>query len=371
MADVKVLMLGGRRCGKSSILASMVKELIDNIALTRFCHISDTGRGQTNGISLDSKKNMLMSFIKDHQRGSHYLVDFNADTEFSTYIFKVKLPSKKGSMSIEFVDAPGESYDPRSDKNERVCQEMEQADVYIIAVETPYLMEADRGKFENVNCVLEICKMFDQHAIFKNEWQEKKVIFVPVKCEKWRNQLDEVTRELKRAYWALMERLKGNSRFSYEVLPVLTAGGISFSEFGAPELLSRASMGPNEFIKCSHLGGKRNIYQVRTEDGEYLDDIEDGDKIIDNKEYIVSVAPFYSWFKTVGEYLPWHCDQLALHILRFLIYKFKKDVDHQIWPAWLTGDLRLNEMKDLLKKLEESHLIKDGGDGIEHIRKLE
>ena len=374
MADVKVLMLGGRRCGKSSILSSMVGELTTNLILKQCVNIENTGKGETNGVSLEQKHNRLLSFMdkEQHPRGSYYLVDFHADQYFSSYIFKVRIPGKRGSMSIEFVDAPGESYENMSDHHERVCKEMNDTDVYVIVVDTPYLMESDQGKFQSVNCVMEICNMFDSYAPFDPTWKRKKVIFVPVKCEKWKDQLNIVTEKLKVAYKSLLDRLQNESRFSYSVLPVLTAGGIRFGEFGAPELLHTVEMGQNEYIKCSHLGSGKHITQVRTEDGDnYF--LEEEDKVLKNAEYTdVSPAfPYYSWFKSVGDFSPMHCDQLALHILRFLIYRFKIDVNHHLLPAFLTGDLRIKDMEQLLQTLAAKQLIKDEGDGISHMRKLE
>ena len=97
MADVKVLMLGGRRCGKSSILSSMVGELTTNLILKQCVNIENTGKGETNGVSLEQKHNRLLSFMdkEQHPRGSYYLVDFHADQYFSSYIFKVRIPGKR------------------------------------------------------------------------------------------------------------------------------------------------------------------------------------------------------------------------------------------------------------------------------------
>ena len=197
-------MMGGRRCGKSSVLASMVKQLFENTNITRHVKIIPQRTNNPDGASLDKKQNDLESFL-NNPKDNYYLVNFNADDNFSTYPFKVRIPDEKGgfvwgNIDIDFIDCPGESYEQegRQDLYDRIRKEMPQTDIFIITVETPYLMDndSDGGKFKKVNQVLPITSLFDEFVTFKSADDYKKIIFVPVKCEAWRNELDKVAEKL-------------------------------------------------------------------------------------------------------------------------------------------------------------------------------
>lgn len=93
MADIKILMMGGRRSGKSSILASMIHQLSNNVDLcTKYIQITPYGGEDGTAIPLEEKRNNLVSFIEKKPTGSHYLVDFNPDDKFNKYYFKAKIP---------------------------------------------------------------------------------------------------------------------------------------------------------------------------------------------------------------------------------------------------------------------------------------
>ena len=123
MADIKILMMGGRRCGKSSILASMVHQLSNNVELCKkYIQITPYAGEDGTAKSLEAKRNNLVSFIENKPTGSHYLVDFNADDKFNKYYFKAKIPKPeggtyRGNVKIEIVDCPGECFDTNDEDN--------------------------------------------------------------------------------------------------------------------------------------------------------------------------------------------------------------------------------------------------------------
>lgn len=101
MADIKILMMGGRRCGKSSILASMVHQLSNNVELCKkYIQITPYAGDDGTAKSLEAKRNDLVSFIENKPTGSHYLVDFNADDKFNKYYFKAKIPKLKVELIV-------------------------------------------------------------------------------------------------------------------------------------------------------------------------------------------------------------------------------------------------------------------------------
>lgn len=372
MADVKILMLGGRRAGKSSILASMVKQLRENVEIIQHVRINQKRTSRPVPVSLSEKQNNLESFLSKPQ-GNFYLVDFGADDSFSYYPFSIKIPNKRGgfylgNIGVEFIDCPGESYDEcgRQDLYEEIRREMPDTDIFIIAVDTPYLMDvnSDSGKFKNVNRVNEIIELFDELIQFNRDDDYKKVIFAPVKCEAWRDDIDTVVKKLQHYdyYGPLFDRIKKENRWSCCIIPILTAGGISFTEFGERMML--------DGVECSPLGTRR----VRMKDGSEHELLPD-DRLVTNARFY---QPFYSWFENIGQYRPENCDQIALHVLRFIVFKALVETSHNILPPWMHGFPSHRHMKEMIFNLEQSNFLMDGNPnsigmdkGIVHVRKIE
>lgn len=367
MADTRVIMIGGRRCGKSSILASMLHQMATNTELSRkYIQMSESRTsGDTATTSLEEKLNSLQSFITGNIPGRMYLVDFHADDDFNNYVIKVKIPDGKGgvhlgNIKIEFVDCPGECFDQASALRDRLIRYLNTSDTFIIVVDTPYLMddESDTGKFNQVNKTKQILELFSQSLIFKDADDYKKVIFVPVKCEKWANRIDGVTQKLQRHdyYGPLIQYLKNDPRFSISVIPAFTAGSIEFAEFGEP-LITNPSNEP-----CSPLTAN----EYRFYNGS-IRELEHGESVIKNGKY-EELLPFYSWFRNVRrEYAPRNCDQLALHIWRFIVYKVKIETDKKIWPNWMYGFPSIKNLQSAIKDMQNGDLLKHTGDGIQDI----
>ena len=372
MADIRVLMVGGRRTGKSSILAGMIHQMANDVELCKkYLQITACRGNDSTAVDLDKKRQNLVSFIEKNPTGVHYLVDFGADDCFNIYNFKAKIPKPNGgtysgNIKIEFIDSPGESYerDTRPELYEQLVSYVPNSDIFVIAIDTPYLMDdqTDGGKFMRVSGRDIFKELLLQYVEFTRDDDYKKVIFTLVKCEKWRNNLEEVSNRLKQDnyFGPLMKFLDADKRWSYEILPVLTAGGIEFSEFGMP-LKTKVSE-----ERCSRLGSAP-IY--RMEDGSNRI-LKESDVIV-NEEFSLHLD-YYSWFKNLTkDYKPENCDQLALHIWRYIIFKTEIECSHSIFPNWLRGFPSMSVMKDLIKRMEREGLIVDSGDGIKHIRKIE
>ena len=372
MADIRVLMVGGRRTGKSSILAGMIHQMANDVELCKkYLQITACRGNDSTAVDLDKKRQNLVSFIEKNPTGVHYLVDFDHDNTFNKYTFKAKIPKPNGgtypgNIKIEFIDCPGESYERNSSPQlfEELVSYVPNSDIFVIAVDTPYLMDdkSDAGKFMKVSGRDVFKELLQEYVKFKRDDDYKKVIFTLVKCEKWRNNLEEVSKRLRQDnfFGPLMDFLDEDKRWSYEILPVLTAGGIEFSEFGDPLIVK----GLKE--RCSRLGNSP-IYRMR--DG-YNRMLKESDVIKD--EDFLLYLPYYSWFKNLNnEYKPGNCDQLALHIWRYIIFKTEIERSHSIFPTWLTGFPSMAVMKDLINRMENDGLIVDSGNGIKHIRKIE
>ena len=70
-------------------------------------------------------------------------------------------------------------------KNEEVVAQLKECDVYIIAIDTPYMMQEDDDINEVYNRVEEITSMMTRDEVCGSIYNRKMIIFCPVKCEKW------------------------------------------------------------------------------------------------------------------------------------------------------------------------------------------
>lgn len=352
MADVTVLMVGGRRCGKSSILASMESMLVDNHELINYIRIRPKG---THDLHL--KKNKLETFITNKPRGSYYLVDFDASTDFNVYTFKVSHPKAwVQNFTIDFVDCPGETFgdNPPINLVNQLDQWKRIANIFLIVVDTPYLMEGTRGEFKNVNLTMNIATLFDDISGISDD-DYRKIIFVPIKCEKWKNELGEVATRLQEYYDEMFEnRLPSWKNFSYGILPVLTAGGIEFGEFSDPQLLAINDCFDQTTSCCKKQG---NSPLVRMYDGTtHIFMPRSGETIVTNTTFtdINPAFPKYSWFKNDGIYAPKNCDQIAYQVVRFALFYML--AHHSVWKVFAPNK---KDLKKMIQDLETHLLRKD------------
>lgn len=354
MADVTVLMVGGRRCGKSSILASMESMLVDNHELGKYIRIRPKGTHD-----LHAKKNNLETFITEKPRGSYYLVDFDASTGFNVYTFEVSHPNTMfplfRNFTIDFVDCPGETFGDNPSQNlvDELLKWKKKANIFLIVVDTPYLMEGTSGEFKNVSLTMNIAPLFDDISGESNN-DYRKIIFVPIKCEKWRNELNEVATKLQKYYDEMFEnRLPSWKNFSYGILPVLTAGGIEFGEFSEPQLLSINGCTDDKTSCCKKQG---NSPIIRMYDGStHIFKPGSGECIVKNTMFtdIDPGFPKYSWFKNNGVYSPKNCDQIAYHVVRFALFYML--AHHNAWRIFAP---KKSDLKRMIQDLE-THLIRE------------
>ena len=89
----------------------------------------------------------------------------------------------------------------------------------------------------------------------------------------------------------------------------------------------------------------------------------------------------HSWYrinKADSSFSPKNCEQLPLHILRFMLGKVKEVEQKQDggFFSWLLnkilsvfGSVDVDEIGDILKKMADDGVIKDDTDGIEYIKR--
>ena len=73
-----------------------------------------------------------------------------------------------------------------------------------------------------------------------------------------------------------------------------------------------------------------------------------------------------------AEYTPHNCEQLPLHIIRFMFNKRKAEAPGGFLgdlASFLFGTITMGDMQNALDKLSSKNLLKDTGEGIKIIKK--
>lgn len=410
---LKVLMMGGRRCGKTSALASLFDEMT-NGKVKKYFTVADRTDLETKGFekqdSLASKTLELQYMLETNQNNSNiFLVDKAPTNNFWTYKLHIQIPGKKRHMDIEFRDSAGEFFELSGSHADETIKYIEECDVYVIVIDTPYLMAQSDEVLkhqcsEAVNCgtnrVRDI-QDFLTHISDRDGADAKMVVFVPLKCEAWakRNELHKVTQRVKDVYAACIQNLSAYKKMNISIIPVQTCGNIVFTEFRKPYRYKDAA---NEFdlnelrmkdgtLRCCKIDDD----MIRLENGDNRPyPSYDGDILNPDPEALIAgtniVRP-YSWYRIAqgnSRYEPQNCDQLPLHILLFMLKKhidmktnvvprksfFGKLADKIVGIAKRVAavfvDMNETELQGILVQMKNEGLIKTRGEGIEIIKDI-
>lgn len=395
MANLKVLMMGGRRCGKTSLLSSLFDQMIHTPAIYDLLTVSDQTILETqvyewNGRivserqeALCEKKFELKSFLRTY-KSSAFLVDAGPTRAFWHYDMQIQLAGTSKMMTMEFLDVPGEFFDRgKNDGDEKqnkihqkhikeVEEYVKECDVFVIVVDTPYLMHDDET-------VVKAASLADSIHAFITHIDDissgaKLFLFVPMKCEKWihNGEIAEVRKRINECYAPIMKHLKqraqqvGNTEIS--IIPVQTAGGIEFSEMRKAYTVTQQRSGTT--IKCSKVTDK---IVIKSDGDKYS--LQDGDILNEDMKatYNDVIQRPYTWFQHISnppKYAPKHCEQVALHILRFMLIKARNNQNTGWFAQFfkgIFGKITINDLNKTLDDMTIKRLIKDTGDGIERI----
>ena len=370
-------MVGGRRCGKTTALASMFNQMINGLVNEFFTVANSTPyvRGKLSPITglsedqdtLESKNAELQVFL-DTPSSKTFLVD--SGPTFCTWTYKLKLimPGTRRNMEIEFLDCPGEFFQAGM-HDEMTNKFVEESDVFVVMVDTPYLMDATKGVCNVVNCIADL-QNFLTHIQNDEGEKAKMVAFVPIKCEKWimEGRVDDVTRRIEEVYATIINALKAYNRMNICIIPIETAGNILFSEFKDAYTVTSPAGYTERCCKLSEM-------MIRKADGTMMK-LKPDFKV--NKDPAALVSPTnivrpYAWYhinmQAEGDlYAPHNCDQLPLHILEFITKKLSVEGKGK-FASWIIGDISRDTMEQKLRQIQDKGLIKVGVDGIRYIKK--
>lgn len=411
MADVlKVLMMGGQRAGKTSMLAGLI-ETMTHGKVKDIIDVKDVTESKPASLKLIKsieclKWNLLSSY------GKTYLIDEGKSGEFEEFMLEISIPNTDNKMSIQFSDVSGEYYDMGRTHDEEIREKVREYDVFLIAIDTPNLMEAINpnnrlcneainNSYNHVNDIYTFLSELDD----REGADAKLVIFVPLKCERWAKEgkINQVVERVKEIYAPSLHALSQYTNVEVDIMPIQTVGNIVFQE--QAKAMTCVINGTTQ-RKCAIINQKT---QVRFEDGtvEKIDLSkhrfqEDNNSVI--REHSSLVVP-NSWFTTIGkEYEPKNCDQLAFYVLQFYLAKvlFAKEIEKLkekkknwkwgkrivIGAFWLAfgipgaiaayftskylakkfGTITLEQMLATVKKLQDGGFIKKNCDGIETVK---
>ena len=258
--DIQIMMLGSRRVGKTSILASMTREFNKVTKGTKLVLTSD---GNTTTIN-EASDNMKNYFKSPHKPLEEYKMDENATKSFVNYDVSIDISGRQRSVrpkKIRFKDCAGEWIKYAEKNQEEMGNTIEESSVIIIAIDSVLMMEKNGfyNKQNNMDNVTNFIKKYMRPGELVNG--EKMVLFVPLKCEKYYYQdkdanskyfgkrMKELNDCVKENYSELLAYLcnEGNRRyFTVAIMPILTLGGLEFDHFenieGAAEELTSDNM---------------------------------------------------------------------------------------------------------------------------------
>jgi hypothetical protein len=167
------------------------------------------------------------------------LIDVGKTAAFDDYTLQFSIPNTDSKMDIIFTDANGEFFDMGRLHDAEIREKIREYDVFVVAIDTPYLMEAVNpdnklcneainNSYNHVNDIYTFLSELDD----KDGADAKLVIFAPLKCEKWikENRVFEVVGRVKHVYEPTIHALSKYMNVEIDIMPIETVGNIIFQE---------------------------------------------------------------------------------------------------------------------------------------------
>lgn len=207
-------MFGPRAVGKTTVLTSIFAETQNTLVDSGLFFRYKVGSDSANLVRYKSKLQQCIT--------SKNAANLPASYEISEFEFEL---GHSGNVKANVVvkDYPGEFLTSRKDE---VTKFLDESNVVIIAIDTPYLMEYD-GKYNNDKNNPQLIIDFIENN--PNKFENKLVLFVPLKCERYFNdrRIDEVTKQVEQVYGDLIPFFQEHNVASV-IAPIKTLGGIEF-----------------------------------------------------------------------------------------------------------------------------------------------
>lgn len=230
---VNIMMLGGRRCGKTSVLASIEEQFDKEFGKTNLTikAIEDTM------FTLEEKRREADELYRKGTLNKTFKSDSNPTTEINEYKLAIELKNKpNGKIFMNLYDYPGEwLINPKKEKEHlgELNTLMKVCSVFIIAIDTPYLMEDDApGDWNYCSLIGDLIK--NNYSLRQN--QSSMFLFIPLKCERYikENKMDEVNKVIKRKYEKVFNHINNmhiEKKSEIAIIPIETLGNVEFARF--------------------------------------------------------------------------------------------------------------------------------------------
>lgn len=372
-------MVGGRRCGKTSALASVFNTVVEPdfsrwLTITNATQLKEVDEEKQD--SLESKILEMRRAVGNCMRDRLTMVDSGPTMHCWDYTLQVHIPGRRGNLDMLFRDVPGEWFADPNGINFKTHVESFAKDcsVFVVVVDTPYLMgpveEGQQRFFENkerdyvllTGAMGTLTNLFTQ---VDGQNFPRLVIFCPIKCEKWakENRMNEVIQQIENTYATLMINLRAMPMVDVEVVPIQTVGSLQFAEFGTPKYLNDIN---NEKMRCCPI----DEHIVRMRDGSPRQ-LGDSDRLVEHEKDLLAgvfLRPA-AWFELADRnnpgFAPYNCEQLPAHILRYMMKKYiaKANFWTKLWGK-IFGTIDKNTLMTTLQKMQDEGVIKDNREGI-------
>lgn len=227
MSDISTInctMLGARGVGKTSLLASMYKELKQ--ILQDFDKLSIASDGKT-AAQLQDRIGELENLA--NETICKVVVDGIEGTKDERWFgFEMARPGEMPHTKINFCDFPGgwlNSDSPNLHRVERLC---EKSHAIMLAIDTPPLIEKEGQFNEFANRKSQIIEILKKTV---NDKEPRLIILAPVRCEKYlqdkalKKSLLEI---VKKQYSELIAHFRRLENVCLAVIPVQTVGCLQF-----------------------------------------------------------------------------------------------------------------------------------------------
>lgn len=279
-----VVMVGSRRAGKSSMLASMI-DSFSSLPTSTINEITLTATPDTEEVLKHKKMHLENIYTDKNSKSLEWIIDTNPTDVSYEYEFKMSIKGSPNSYFIRFTDIPGEDF---MLKEVEVKEILKRSQVIMIAIDTPHLVEENGEHSDAFNITEQINTLLS----FMKQDIHRLILFVPIKCEKYyyEERMQEIVDAIEDQYGDLLTSFrtgKGKNIYTVAITPILSLGGVVFRDF------------------------------QRKPNGD-VDVIE----IYDNQHpslYLRPKAAYYQLYAPAPVFAPKYCEQPVLYLLNFVI----------------------------------------------------
>ncbi|MCD7957501.1 MAG: hypothetical protein LUG93_17510 [Lachnospiraceae bacterium] len=298
-----VLMVGARRCGKSSALYAMTEEFTKYIGANKKQIISIMPDRTTETLLRTRFEGKEPGRVFEEKTpDSRWVIDEDPDSAINEYCFQVSVDGAKNDYLLVFKDIPGEFF-VRPEKEKELGTLFDDSQIIMVCIDTPHLVEDDGAYsiFNFPSCINTFLggMGYDQEGKRKG----KLVLFAPMKCEKYYykaqtaidtfgnkepKDMKYVSEVVKKTYSVFLARAKSDPAFTVAFTPMLTLGGVVFDDF------ERNEKGRVKKFKMGDMSIPMSL-RGRPE------------------------TAWYRFYQDAPVYAPKYCEQPVLYILNYIL----------------------------------------------------